>query len=466
MALCLTSLLLLGCSRHGAADSSKMSDARQKPDTLRVGTLFGPTTYFLYRDEPMGYEYEMVCRFANSAGMPLKITIARNRNELLDMLNSGKVDLLACQIPLTSDYKDKVRPCGETEVTVQVLVQPKHGQKLVADVTQLIGRRVSVERNSKYQHRLENLNQEVGGGIEIELLDMDSIITEDLVDMVDRGKIDFTVIDSDMAALESTYHPDLDISLPLSLEQRSSWAVRRDNPTLAAQIDKWAQETERSQAAQLIHRRYFEQAKHLVHDSQGDNSDGHSSPQVATMLNASTISSYDAIFRTVGESAGIDWRLLAAVGFVESRFDNSVVSWAGARGIMQIMPRTARANGLNDDEITDPKRNIATAAKIFSVLDGIFRSKVSDSRERIKFVLAAYNAGHGHILDAIALARKYNLDPTVWDGNVCEALLMKSRPEYYSDPVVKSGYFRGSQTSAYVRDVMNAYDYYISKLPS
>ena len=154
----------------------------------------------------------------------------------------------------------------------------------------------------------------------------------------------------------------------------------------------------------------------------------------------------------------MDWRLLAAQGYHESHYDSTRVSWAGARGIMQIMPRTARAYDLPASRITNPEANISTAAKIMRDLDKSLSRKVSDKNERSKFVIAAYNSGLAHVLDAIALAEKYGKNPQIWDGNVESALLMKANPEYYTDPVCRAGYFRGRQTVAYVRDVMAFYN--------
>ncbi len=459
-------LLLAACSGSKKVDSLPAGPQPAPDDTLRVGTLYSPTTYFLYRDEPMGYEYEMVRQFADTLGRPLKIVVAENFSVLLDKLDRGEVELLACQIPQTAQYKQKVLHCGVEEVTTQVLVQPRNrkGVKRISDVTELVGKKVAVEKGTKYYSRLLNLNEEIGGGIEIVTPDQDSIITQDLVRMVSDGSLDYTIIDSDIASLESTYYPDLDISLKVSLEQRSSWAVGKGNTQLADEVNRWAAGVATNRAEQPVHRRYFEQAKNSLLSS-GDKRDGNV-VQVARMLSATAISPYDEIFRKEAARLGWDWRFLAAVAYEESRFNNNVESWAGAKGIMQIMPRTARAHGLSDAEMKDPARSVETAMKIFATLDGIFKSKVKDPAERRKFVLAAYNAGHGHILDAIALARKYGLSPDVWDANVSEALLMKSRPEYYNDPAVKSGYFRGIETVNYVSNVLSTYNYYLSHAPS
>ena len=172
------------------------------------------------------------------------------------------------------------------------------------------------------------------------------------------------------------------------------------------------------------------------------------------------ISHYDEFFKENAELIGWDWKMLAAQGYVESNFNPQAVSWAGARGVMQLMPATARRYGLDDNNITNPECNIKAAAKLVSDLDKALTKYVPEQEERIKFILAAYNSGIAHIYDAIALARKFGKNPQIWNENVSEALLMKAYPEYYNDEVCKYGYFRGRQTVSYVSEVMRIYHLY------
>ena len=155
--------------------------------------------------------------------------------------------------------------------------------------------------------------------------------------------------------------------------------------------------------------------------------------------------------------------MLAAIGFNESRFNNDIISWAGAQGLMQLMPVTAQAMGIDPSDLSNPDRNILAAAKLLKKLDSSLVDKVPDKDERLMFVIAAYNCGLGHIFDSIALAEKFGLDSTKWLGNVSEAALMKSRPQYYNDPVVKNGYFRGRETTEFVDKVMSVYNYFVSR---
>ncbi|MDE5979364.1 MAG: transglycosylase SLT domain-containing protein [Muribaculaceae bacterium] len=462
MALVVSVLLpgLSGCGGRGNAESSESSEmeARPLPDTLRVATLYSPTSYFLYRDQEMGYDYSLVTQWAEEKGMVVDLTVAPSMARLVEMLDSGDIDLAAYEIPVTAEYRQQVVACGPEYVTTQVLVQPlKDGKPEITDETQLIGRDVYVEAGSKYDYRLRNLDSELGGGIRIHEVDRDTLITEDLVGMVSDGTIPLTVVDSDIARINKTYYRDLDVSLPLSFPQKASWGVAPGNEWLADSVNEWfLQEAPKRRQAELL-KRYFELSK---------NGDADFTGAISLDLSKGVISPYDAIFRSAAKKMGWDWRILAAVGYAESGFKTNLVSWAGARGLMQIMPRSAVAYGLPIEKIEDPQANIEAAARILADLDRSLAKKVPASGERLKFVIAAYNSGIGHIYDAIALAGKYGRDPQVWDGNVEQALLMKANPEYYSDPVCRNGYFGGRHTVAYVRKVSGLLERFRQKIPS
>ena len=171
------------------------------------------------------------------------------------------------------------------------------------------------------------------------------------------------------------------------------------------------------------------------------------------------ISPFDHFFKKYAVEINWDWRLVAAVAFHESRFDSTQVSWAGAAGIMQLMPRTAANFGLSRRNIRNPEKNIEAGVQYIKSLNLSFR-KVENKEERIKFILAAYNSGPAHILDAMALAKKYGKNPHIWYNNVEYFLIKKSEPEYYNDPVVKYGRFRGKETAAYVVNTLETFEKY------
>lgn len=451
LALTVIGALLMCASCIGSA-SSGADDAdnthRHIPDTMRVVTLYSPTSYFIYREETMGYDYDLVQRFAQDKGIAIDLKVAPSLQSAVEMLDSGEVDLIAYEVPITGEYKSHVTPCGIETITNQVLVQPKRSEEgRITDVTQLVGRKVYVEKDSKYHHRMTNLNEELGGGIEVIPIDRDTLITEDLIAMVSNKEIPLTVVDSDIARLNKTYYNDLDITLPVSFGQRSAWGVSPSSQWLADSITAWMQGEKPRMTRDALLKRYFEMSK----------GDSYSRARFSIDLTKGHISPFDYLFRKYAATIDWDWRQLAAMGYCESKFDSTVVSWAGAKGVMQLMPSVARAYGLNEITVTQNEPNIAAAAKIVASLNRTLAPKVPDPEERKKFIVAAYNSGIAHILDAISIAKKYGLDSQKWDGQVESALLMKSNPDVYNDPVCKYGYFRGRQTCEYVRQVYEFY---------
>lgn len=225
-----------------------------------------------------------------------------------------------------------------------------------------------------------------------------------------------------------------------------AWAVRTDNTELADSLRSWykpeiAESVKREEKAlfstQSIHRRVY-----------------------APMLNtqAGIISNYDHLFKRYAPIARWDWRLLAAQCYQESCFDPKAYSWAGAKGLMQIMPETAKHLGLAESDVYEPELNIYAAARYINELNTRF-TDIRNSEERKFFILASYNGGFFHIRDAMALAKKNGKNPHKWI-HVAEYVLKLSTPEYYNDPVVKYGYMRGSETANYVSAIYSRWQKY------
>ena len=298
-------LVLLSCSCGSQKKTEKSGvDLPQilEKKELVVLTVNSSVSYFNYRGEPMGFQYELAQQFAKSLGVTLKVKVVRDEEQLVSSLLKGEGDLVAYNLIITNPLKDSLIYCGEEDIARQVIVQ-RRGKEALKDVTELIGKKVYVN-SGKYHTRLENLDRELGGGIEICEISSDSVSSEDLITWVADGRIDYTVATDEIARINRTYHPVLDIGLAISFDQRSSWAVRKTSPLLA-------------EAAGA--RRYFELAKRPSHGAILSVKDGR-------------ISYYDDLFRHYAKEIGWDWRLLASLAYTESNFNPDVVSWAGARG--------------------------------------------------------------------------------------------------------------------------------------
>ncbi|MDH6304113.1 membrane-bound lytic murein transglycosylase F [Parabacteroides sp. PF5-5] len=419
--------------------------------TIRAATLYSSTSYFLYRMQPMGYEYDLIQEFANANGLKLEIKVAENATRLLQMLQAGEADIVAYPMPINNDLKSEVIYCGRVDSSYQVLVQRiDKNQKLITDVTELIGKDIYVTPGTRYHKRLINLDMELGGGLNIHDIGQDTITTEDLIEKVSTGEIPYTISDDKIARLNKTYYWNIDVNLKISFQQRSSWVVRKSSPLLAEAINAWTSDNVSGFTYKAASKRYFELSKRVLEISMPEIKHGNISP-------------YDALFKKYAKNLDWDWRLLASIAYQESHFITSEVSWAGAQGLMGIMPATAQTLGVSLDQLTDPEVSIRTGVEVLRRFRKGF-SSITDTTELIKFTLASYNAGIGHIYDAQRLAEKYEKDPLIWNDNVDEFVRLKRDPEYYNDPVVKYGYLRGTETYNYVREILGRYEYYKSKV--
>ena len=254
--------------------------------------------------------------------------------------------------------------------------------------------------------------------------------TAEMLQRMDRG-------DADLLALTMT-------SDTLS----PGWLVGKGKDDLQQELLAWYEptmlESARQEEKQLLQR---PRVKRRVH---------------APMLSRGVISYYDELFKRYSRGIGWDWRLLAAQCYQESTFDPEAQSWAGARGLMQIMPRTADHLGLPRDEITNPEKNIAAATRYLHELEHEF-SYIHDRNERQNMVLASYNGGLGHVQDAMRLAARDNCNPQRWD-DVRTYILRLKDPRYYQDTLVRNGYMRGTETADYVDKIRSRYQQFIRKV--
>lgn len=422
-------------------------------EPVTVVTVTGPSTCFEYRDTVMGYDYEMMQAVAARQGFEVNWIVVDSLPQAVDMVSSGAAMILAAEVPEKSALSHGLRLCGPVTDIEQVLVQPP-GDTVIVDVRQLAGRTVYVEKDSEGEALLRRLNDIERLGINVRAVMGDSIATEDALASVARGDIHLAVVDRRTASLNQTYYPDLNVTLALSPPQKARWAVAKSNRRLARALDRWMKDTTVMADNSALLDKYFKSLKAVPepgasYDRNFDN--GYASP-------------FDHIFKRHTTGTTWDWRLLAAQGFTESRFDSTARSWAGASGVMQIMPATARSYGLRRSEMQNVSRSIEIAVKVLGACDQIMAKEISDPIERQKFDMASYNAGPGHVLDAIRLAKKYGFDPQVWDDNVERAMHMLMMPKYYRDPVVRHGYARGSETAAYVDRIWAYYNAAIEKV--
>lgn len=425
---------------------------------LNVVVDYNSINYFTYKGVPMGFQYEMLSALAAEMGVELKITVNNNLSEALNDLNNGVYDIFAKNFFVTKDRAEEIEFTEPVMFSRQVLVQRSKSSRGAAADSLFIGtlfslaqKTVVVRQNGVFAPRLESLSDEIGAPIHVVEDSINDV--EQLIEMVSKGLINYTVSDENLAKVNTRLYRNLDISMPVSFNQKISWAVRKGTPEWKTFLDSWIVEFREGSEYQRIYSKYFEK-RSMPHMA---NSEFHSGW-------GGKISEYDGMIKALSTRFGLDWRLIAAIVIQESQFDPSAESWMGAAGLMQLMPETAAAFGA--DSILDPQQNLMAGMKYMKSLDKALAKEISNSDERLKFVLAAYNVGLGHVLDARRLAKKYGRSDVIWKDNVEFFLLNKSNSEYYRDPVVKHGYCRGTEPVQYVEKVMSNYGHYLNLLPS
>ena len=418
-----------------------------------------PTSYFIYKGRPMGYQYDLLHRLCRDFNIELEIKIISSIPNALDSLRLKKADILASGLTILSDRKKNVDFCTPITQTHQVLIQrkPDGHQKMsksklekhvLRDVTQLANQPVHVEEGSSYYDRLISLQNEIGDSIAIVTyngdIDMDSIMSQ-----IDNGVIKYAVTDQYTAKFFSSYFPNIDIETPISFKQNISWAIPKNSTSFQDTVNAWIRKNIPSTFGAFTYNKYFKHNKSAT-----------SKAQSSYNINRGKISPYDAIIKHEAEKINWDWKLIAAQIAVESGFKPNKVSWAGAQGLMQIMPATAKNLEPNHPHILDPSTNIRLGVKLNGRLYDYWKEEIPDSLEAIKFSLASYNIGKGHVFDAQRLATKYGLNPLKWEHNVADMIVKLSRSNYYRDNVVRHGYCRGIEAYNYVNRVSNLFRNY------
>jgi len=425
-------------------------------------TDFNSTNYFLYRGEPMGFHYELLRAFTEHLGVDLEIITENHLEHAFRFLNNGDADLVAIGLTVSSARKKIIsftRPILETR---QVLVQrkPRSWRSMTAESLErhlirnqldLAGKTVYVQEHSIHFDRLKTLANEIGDTIHIVPVPLES---EDLIKNVARGEIEYTICDENIAMVNATYYPGIDVETPVSFPQKVAWGVRKDHSDkLLNEFNIWIELYRKTPSFALLYSKYFRNSRSNTIIKSAYYS-----------LSTGKISMWDDLIKKASAEIGWDWRLVASVMYQESRFDPDVESWAGAYGLMQIMPKTGEKLGI--DVKSSPAENVRAGVLYIKSLNSIFDDKIPDENERLKFILASYNAGPGHVLDAMKLTEKNGMDSRKWDDNVSFWLLKKAEPAYYSDTVVRNGYFRGTESVNFVTEILDRYEHYKNMIPA
>ncbi|HEX5581523.1 MAG TPA: transglycosylase SLT domain-containing protein [Gemmatimonadaceae bacterium] len=456
-------------------------------DTLVLLTPFNSTSYFIYRGEAMGFEYDLLRAFAEREGVVLRVAVVTDRDSLLQLLEEGVGDVAAGRlVPDTVEHRHVVftrqlyqtAPAlvqrdgspGSTAVPgpVDTLVGDsalRHGAldvaeprpsyageradlsaRLITRPWELAGDTVHLPRHSPYLQTLTELEDRITGDIEVVEVGADTSI-EALIRGVASAEIELTVAPENLARLRQSYFTNIAIIPRLGPPDSVVLAVRSTSPQLRAALDAWLADSATDRLRRQLYERYFIDRR------------GYRERAASDYLSSETgrLSRYDTLFKRYAPVLGWDWRLLASQAYQESRFVPTARSWAGAVGLLQLMPATARSVGVRDSR--NPEQNVRGAVRYLQDLERFWKPHIPEPEMRLRFVLASYNVGIGHVRDAQRLAEKYGGDQNAWD-DVAYWLLQKSKASVYTDPVVKYGFARGLEPVTYVALVLERFEHY------
>ncbi|BAX80407.1 MltF family protein [Labilibaculum antarcticum] len=415
---------------------------------LRVVTDYNSTNYFIYKGHAMGFQYEMLEALADHLGVKLELTVNNDLISSFASLEQGDVDLLGMNLAVTPDRMEKFNFTIPHSQSPQVVIQ-RHPLKdsigFIRTSNDLEGKRIQVQAGSSFEEHLLKLSGEMA--LPIDIVAIENVEMEELIAMVANGEIDYTVADENVALVNSTYYPNVNFKTSVSVPQNLAWALRKGANHLTHDINIWLMEFQKTKKYRRIYQRYFESSR-IEKMMQSE----------YFTVKSGKISDYDDLLKEKAKMIDWDWRLLAALISQESNFDPKAQSWVGAFGLMQLMPETAYRYDV--DSLSSAIDNVDAGVRHLKYLKYKLNKILTDKTDELNFVLASYNVGLGHVLDARRLAVKNGKNPDQWKGSVDYYLLNKSKPEFFNDPVVKYGYCRGSEPYQYVIKILERYNNY------
>jgi len=425
--------------------------------SIRMITRYSSNTYFLHQGIEWGFEYELVNRFAKKHDLALEVVVIGPNENPYDLLNSGKGDLIAANYTITSERQKYVKFTRPYNIVNQVLVFSESIENPPETIREVAKRDIpiTVRRNSSYYHRLENIRDK-GLDLNINLVS-NTKDTESLLFEISNDTHMATVADNNIFQASNKYMNGLQEGPVIAHNDTIAWAIRKNSTALETELNRFlydhfrfgkqGEDPKRSTFLNVLRKRYFEEG-----------------PQIADYYNpkrqvegTGIISPYDDLIKEVADSAGVDWLLVASIVAQETKFNPNSKSWAGAIGLMQVMPRFSKVS--DEEKLYKERINVREGIRI--IKEHLHHYSYMDSTNRWSFALAAYNAGPGHIADARRLAIDQNKNPNEWK-NAADALLKLMQRKYYKD--ARFGFCRGIETVRYVKEIKNRYKTYQSIL--
>lgn len=409
---------------------------------LRMLTLNNPASYFIWRGELMGFDLDLVRAFAKQHGLHVSVIIKDDIDQLIAALKNGEGDMIAASLTKTQQRQQQGLSFSRPYLKVSEQLVGREGSPSIDNWEQLGTRAIGINPSTVFYHRLTQL-QQTHPNITLQLAPGST--TENLIEQMMNHSFYATVADSHLLAIEQAHREDLTVLMELKQQSDIAWALRPEQKNLREKLNRFIKKEYRGLFYNVTFNKYFKNSRRMK------------THQADRLTNDQQLSPYDHLIKPLAKQYAMDWRLLVAQMYQESKFDPNAKSFAGALGLMQVMPRTAREFGYKN--LQNPSQGIEAGVAYMHWLEARFPGEL-DFQERVFFTLAAYNAGAGHVRDARRLAKQQGLDPNRWFDHVEKAMLMLSKPEHYKK--ARFGYVRGSEPVHYVKSIRDRYLGYLN----
>ena len=437
-------------SAESLAASMTQLDKIKMKKRLDVVILNSPTVYYVGPHRKMGFEYELLSWYAKDIGVELNLTVVNSTEEALELNKHGVGDIAAAGLSVTESRK-KDFVFGPKYYTVQeqmICHKGLHKKKnFPKDMEDLSGLKIMISQSGSFEETQENLLENYP---EMKVDYSPDLSTEELLEMVWKKKIDCTVADSNIFAINQRYYPDLSMAFAVSERKYLAWVLKEGDSSLKDDLHQWINRCE--QAGRMTELRDFYYSYLNLFD--------YYDTKVFHKRLKSRLPKYEKHFKKAAQKHDIPWALLAAQSYQESHWSADAKSHTGVRGMMMLTLETAEQMGVKNR--MDAKQSIDGGARYISEIEKRFPDEVKGSN-RQAFALAAYNIGMGHIHDAQTLARQMNKDPYLW-RDLKTVLPLLSQKKYYKQ--LKYGYARGSEPVQYVSSIQRYADIIAKKHPS
>jgi membrane-bound lytic murein transglycosylase F len=404
---------------------------------LTILTQNNANSYFIYREDHMGFEYDLAKAFASQLGVGLKVKTP-GWSQLIPFLLRNKGDIIAAGMTIT-EPREELIDFSFPYMDVQQMVIVHKDMMFVRDMEDLSLITIHVREHTSYEQRLNEL-QKQGYDLNIQL--HTNTPTEEFIRLVAEQQIEATVADSNIAQLNRRYYPDIHMAFPISEKQRLGWGIHSADHTLLQAVNEFLRTAQDDGTFGRIYQRYYAPA--AIFDYV-DLKKFHQRVE-------SRLPKYESVIKKEAKEFGFDWRLIAAVIYQESHFDPHATSYTGVRGLMQVTQDTAREMGISNR--LNPQQSIHAGVKYLYRQYQRF-DHIQDHEQRIRFALASYNIGYGHVRDAQRLAQKQGLNPNTW-STMLKTLPLLRKQKYYTQ--TRYGYARGTEPVRYVKRIFSYYD--------